>query len=155
MTGAAAAILTGCRHRCGATGRAGRAASELLASGSIAAFFLLHSFQLCWCRAGLGWLGWAQCTAAYRNLASPARPSKASPARTRGEICTMTICTKFSTKLCCCRLMQLLSMLLNAALSRFVLTAADLRLPDVMLRIGNMYLMINLTFNCDTFCRID
>ena len=104
-----------------------------------------------------GWagLGWAQCTAAYRNLASPARPSKASPARTRGEICTMTICTKFSTKLCCCRLMQLLSMLLNTALSRFVLTAADLRLPDVMLRIGNMYLMINLTFNCDTFCRID
>ena len=154
MTGAAAAILTGCRHRCGATGRAGRAASELLASGSIAAFFLLHSFQLCWCRAGLGWLGWAQCTAAYRNLASPARPSKASPARTRGEICTMTICTKFSTKLCCCRLMQLLNMLLNAALSRFV-TAADLRPPDVMLRIGNMYLMINLTFNCDTFCRID
>ena len=120
MTGAAAAILTGCRHRCGATGRAGRAASELLASGSIAAFFLLHSFQLCWCRAGLGWAGlgwagWAQCTAAYRNLASPARPSKASPARTRGEICTMTICTKFSTKLCCCRLMQLLNMLLNAA----------------------------------------
>ena len=151
MTGAAAAILTGCRHRCGATGRAGRAASELLASGSIAAFFLLHSFQLCWCRAGLGW---AQCTAAYRNLASPARPSKASPARTRGEICTMTICTKFSTKLWRCRLMQLLNMLLNAALSRFVLTAADLRLPDVMLRIGNMYLMINLTFNCDTFCRI-
>ena len=105
--------------------------------------------------AGLGWLGWAQCTAAYRNLASPARPSKASPARTRGEICTMTICTKFSTKLWRCRLMQLLNMLLNAALSRFVLTAADLRLPDVMLRIGNMYLMINLTFNRDTFCTID
>ena len=81
MTGAAAAILTGCRHRCGATGRAGRAASELLASGSIAAFFLLHSFQLCWCRAGLGWAGLAGHNALQLIAILPAQRGPARRAR--------------------------------------------------------------------------
>ena len=79
MTGAAAAILTGCRHRCGATGRAGRAASELLASGSIAAFFLLHSFQLCWCRAGLGWLGTMHCSLSQSCQPSAAQQGEPGP----------------------------------------------------------------------------